>query len=134
MKRKLFALLSLFVLASMVLAACGGGATEAPVVTEEPAAPPTEAPVVATEPPAPAFEGTSVSAESCDYGGEFKSIEAVDATTVKFTLCYPDPAFLSKVAFAAFAIQDGDYLTEMGGDSGKLSETPNGTGPYKVAE
>ena len=137
MKRKLFALLSLFVLASMVLAACGGGATatEAPVVTEEPAAPPTEAPPpAATEPPAAAFEGTSVAAESCDYGGEFKSIEAVDATTVKFTLCYPDPAFLSKVAFAAFAIQDGDYLTEMGGDSAKLSEAPNGTGPYLVKE
>ena len=33
--RKLFALLSLLVLASLVLAACGGGATTAP--TEEPA-------------------------------------------------------------------------------------------------
>lgn len=136
MKRKLFALLSLFVLASMVLAACGGAtATEAPVVTEEPAAPPTEAPVVPTEAPAmPAFEGTSVSADSCDYGGEFKSIEAVDAYTVKFTLCYPDPAFLSKAAFGVFAIQDADYLNEMGGDSMKMSDAPNGTGPYVVKE
>jgi ABC-type transport system substrate-binding protein len=122
----------------MVLAACGGAvtATEAPVVTEEPAAPPTEAPVVTeapTEAPA-AFEGMSVAADSCDYGGEFKSIEAVDATTVKFTLCYPDPAFLSKVAFAAFAIQDGDYLNEMGGDTVKISEAPNGTGPYTLNE
>jgi ABC-type transport system substrate-binding protein len=122
----------------MVLAACGGAvtATEAPVVTEEPAAPPTEAPVVTeapTEAPA-AFEGMSVAADNCDYGGEFKSIEAVDATTVKFTLCYPDPAFLSKVAFAAFAIQDGDYLNEMGGDTVKISEAPNGTGPYTLNE
>jgi ABC-type transport system substrate-binding protein len=90
----------------------------------------TEAP---TEAPA-AFEGMSVAADSCDYGGEFKSIEAVDATTVKFTLCYPDPAFLSKVAFAAFAIQDGDYLNEMGGDTVKISEAPNGTGPYTLNE
>ncbi|MCC6567719.1 MAG: peptide ABC transporter substrate-binding protein [Anaerolineales bacterium] len=126
--------MSLLVLASMILAACGGGAPATEVMTEEPA-PPTEAPTTApTEPAMPAFEGTSVSAESCDYGGEFKSIEAVDAYTVKFTLCYPDPAFLSKVAFAAFAIQDADYLNETGGDSAKMSETPNGTGPYMVKE
>ena len=133
MKHKLFALLSLFVLASMVLAACGGGpATEAPA-TEAPAteALATEAP--ATEAPA-AYEGLKTEAADCSYGGEFKSIEAVDATTVKFTLCYPDPAFLSKVAFIAFGIQDADYLAEMGGDSAKLSEAPNGTGPYKVTE
>jgi peptide/nickel transport system substrate-binding protein len=136
-KRKLFALLSLLVLASMVLAACGGAATATEMpATEEPAAPPTEAPVVTeapTEAPA-AFEGMSVAADSCDYGGEFKSIEAVDASTVKFTLCYPDPAFLSKVAFAAFAIQDADYLNEMGGDTVKISEAPNGTGPYTLQE
>jgi len=137
-KRNLFALLSLFVLASMVLSACGGAtATEAP--TEEPAAPTeppaTEAPTAteaATE--APAYEGMKVEAPNCDYGGEFKTIEAVDAHTVKFTLCYPDPAFLSKVAFIAFGIQDADYLTEMGGDSAKMSEAPNGTGPYMVSE
>jgi len=137
-KRNLFALLSLFVLASMVLSACGGAtATEAP--TEEPAAPTeppaTEAPTAteaATE--APAYEGMKVEAPNCDYGGEFKTIEAVDAYTVKFTLCYPDPAFLSKVAFIAFGIQDADYLTEMGGDSAKMSEAPNGTGPYMVSE
>jgi len=138
-KRNLFALLSLFVLASMVLAACGGGAaTEA--MTEEPAPPATEAPV-ATEAPTEApteamapYEGMSASADSCDYGGEFKSIEAVDEFTVKFTLCTPDPAFLAKVAFADFAIQDKDYLDANGGDSAKMSEAPNGTGPYMVKE
>jgi ABC-type transport system substrate-binding protein len=120
----------------MVLSACGGGATPTEAMTEEPAAPATEAPVATAEPTeamAP-FEGMAVSADSCDYGGEFKSIEAVDASTVKFTLCYPDPAFLSKVAFAAFAIQDADYLNEMGGDTTKMSEAPNGTGPYVVKE
>ena len=55
MKRNLFALLSLFVLASMVLSACGGGAaTEAPATEAPPPAtevPATEAPT-ATEAPA----------------------------------------------------------------------------------
>lgn len=73
-------------------------------------------------------------APDCNYGGEFKAIEAVDQYTVRFTLCYPDPAFPSKVAFAAFAIQDKDYLDAMGGDTVKMSEKPNGTGPYKVKE
>ena len=132
MKHKLFALLSLFVLASMVLVACGpGAATEAPATD----APATEAPATAAPTEAPvAFEGMVHEATDCSYGGEFRAIEAVDQYTVKFTLCYPDPAFLSKVAFIAFGIQDADYLTEMGGDSARLSEAPNGTGPYKVVE
>lgn len=74
----------------------------------------------------------SLTAPDCAYGGEFKSIEAVDAKTVKFSLCYPDPAFLSKVAFSVFAIQDKDYLNANSGDSVKMSDKPNGTGPYKV--
>ena len=139
MKRKLYVLLSLLVLGSVVLSACGGAApTEAPAApTEAPAteAPSTEAPTEAPATEAPStFEGMMVESPDCDYGGEFKSIEAVDQHTVKFTLCYPDPAFLSKVAFAAFSIQDGDYLDEMGGDSAKMSEAPNGTGPFKVKE
>lgn len=123
MKRShfVFRLLGLLVIASVALAACGPAATPAPTQAPEPTA-------------MPAFEGMKQEAESCDYGGEFKSIEAVDRYTVKFTLCYPDPAFLSKVAFIAFGIQDSDYLTEMGGDSAKLSEAPNGTGPYTVKE
>jgi peptide/nickel transport system substrate-binding protein len=64
-KRNLYILMSLVVLASMILTACGGAApatqppapTEAPAVTEAPVA--TEAPTeVATEPPAPAPNGT----------------------------------------------------------------------------
>jgi ABC-type transport system substrate-binding protein len=74
----------------------------------------------------------SLSAPDCEYGGEFKSIEAVDAATVKFTLCYPDPAFPSKVAFSSFAIADKAFLDANSGDSMLMSEAPNGTGPYKV--
>ena len=72
-------------------------------------------------------------AENCDYGGLFKSMEAVDEKTVKFTLCYPDVAFPSKVAFSAFAINDADYLEATGG-GGDLIEKPNGTGPYMLAD
>jgi peptide/nickel transport system substrate-binding protein len=57
MKRNLSILLSLVVMASMFLAACGGAATEVPA-TEPPAAPPVIEPPAATEPPAPTFSGT----------------------------------------------------------------------------
>jgi peptide/nickel transport system substrate-binding protein len=80
------------------------------------------------------FEGMKVASPDCKYGGEFKSIEAVDENTVKFTLCYPDPAFPSKVAFSVFAIQDKDYLDANKGDSVALGEKANGTGPYKLVE
>jgi peptide/nickel transport system substrate-binding protein len=65
---------------------------------------------------------------------KLKSIEAIDQFTVKFTLCQPDPAFLSKVAFSVFSIQDKDYLDANSGDSVKMSENVNGTGPYIVKE
>ena len=140
MKRNLYVLLSLLVLGSVVITACGGGApaTEAPVATEAPATemPATQAPATempATEAPA-AYAGDKLEAADCSYGGEIKSIEATDQNTVKFTLCNPDPALLSKVAFASFAILDKDYLNEMGGDSAKISENPVGTGPYTVKE
>jgi len=71
--------------------------------------------------------------DACAYGGEFASIEAVDDLTVKFTLCYPDVAFPSKLAFSAFAISPSEYLESTGG-GGELVEKPIGTGPYKLAE
>jgi peptide/nickel transport system substrate-binding protein len=85
------------------------------------------------EPAAGPFEPMVMAAENCDYGGVFKSMEAVDELTVKFTLCYPDVAFPAKAAFSAFAINDADYLEATGG-GGDLIENPNGTGPYTLAE
>jgi ABC-type transport system substrate-binding protein len=156
MKRSLYVLLSLFVLAGMVLAACGGGAT----ATQAPAAPakptkapeptqapqqPTEAPAEEPAPPADVpvatFDGKSliVPAEECngDYTGLFQAIEAVDDYTVKFTLCRPDPAFLSKIAFSPFAIYPSEWLEATAGDGKRTSEgleKPIGTGPYKISE
>ena len=108
---------------SMMLAACG----KEPAATEPPAEP------VATEIP---FTPMSYSAPDCDYGGLFQTIESVDRLTVKFTMCAPDPAFPSKIAFTAFAIQPSEYLesTGGGGENSALLEKPIGTGPYKVSE
>lgn len=117
-KRLLFSVLSVLVLASMVLAACA-----------KPTAAPTAEPVAAG-----GYVPMKVEAPNCDYGGEFKSIETVDESTVKFSLCYPDPAFASKVAFSVFSISDKDYLDANQGDSVKMSEKPNGTGPYIMKE
>lgn len=76
----------------------------------------------------------SMTAPSCDYGGEFLSIAAVDPMTVKFTLCHPDPAFPSKVAFSVFSILDREHLDRTKGDSVAISDEPNGTGPYMVSK
>ena len=125
--RKISLIVSVLVLIGL-LAGCAAPAGTGTTAPAEPAA--TEA--VAAEPAGP-FEPMVYAAENCDYGGVFKSMEAVDELTVKFTLCYPDVAFPAKAAFSAFAINDADYLEAMGG-GGDLIEQPNGTGPYKLAE
>ncbi|GAB4494408.1 MAG: hypothetical protein Fur0016_19280 [Anaerolineales bacterium] len=154
MKRSLSLLLSLFVLASMVLAACGGSstATQAPAApaeptqaAEQPAAPaePTQAaePTPVPDVPVATFDGKSlvVPAEECngDYAGLFQAIEAVDDYTVKFTLCRPDPAFLSKIAFSPFAIYPSEWLEKTAANGKRTSEgleKPIGTGPYQISE
>ncbi len=84
--------------------------------------------------PAAAQDGElmTVSAPDCEYGGNFQSIEAVDELTVKFTLCNPDPAFPSKVAFSAFQIYPSEYLEATGGGGPELFQNPVGTGPFKL--
>lgn len=76
----------------------------------------------------------SLTAPDCSYGGEIKAIEAVDAMTVKFTLCAPDPAFLAKIAFSAMAIHSADQLQATGGGGDELLSNPIGTGRYKLAK
>ena len=134
MKQKLFTLLSVLLLASLALTACGGATTTEAPAPAEPAAPaPAEpaAPAPTEEPAAPAFEGMKVEAPSCDYGGGLKSIEAVDEFTVKLTLCAPDPAVPAKVAFTSLSIQPSEYIESTGG-TGDLLEKPIGTGPYML--
>ncbi len=143
---------------SLVLAACAPQGGTAPTTQPEVVEPaPTEPAAVEPEPtePEPAepeateaepteaegetavgdtgFEPMSVSAPDCDYGGLFRTIEAVDELTVRFTMCAPDPAFPSKAAFTPFSIQPSEYLESTGG-GGELLERPIGTGPYMVQE
>jgi len=80
------------------------------------------------------FSPMRVEAADCSYGGEIKSVEAVDEFTVKFTLCHSDVAFPAKMASPVLAVQDSDYLNQYKGDSASLSENVNGTGAFKVKQ
>ena len=115
--------MALLAVVALLVAACGDDAEETTTTTA--------APTTTTAAP---FEGLSYAAPDCTYGGEFSKIEAVDALTVRFELCYPDVAFRSKVAFSAFAIQSSDHLEATGGGGDALISNPIGTGPYMLEQ
>jgi ABC-type transport system substrate-binding protein len=112
-KKALFTLMAVIVVMSMVIASCAPGQTAAKPYKEQ------------------AYAPLSVAAPNCDYGGIIKEIKSLDALTVEFDLCVPDPAFLPKVAFSVFAIQPKEYF-EYAMMDGKILEAPVGTGPYSV--
>ena len=82
----------------------------------------------ATEEPAEEATGDlmiySTDCETEGYTGLMKEIAAVDPLTVQFSLCAPDPAFLSKVAFSPFAIQPSEYLESTGARRANLRGLP----------
>ena len=124
-------LATLFAGLAIVTAACTPAATSAPTGG-------------ATTPPAtggPAFAGLvypETGEAPCGtepYTGNFKKISATAEHEVVFELCNPDVAFLSKIAFTSFAINDTAWLEAKidpagTGEQAIVSE-PNGTGPYK---
>jgi peptide/nickel transport system substrate-binding protein len=118
---------------ALLFAACGGGggAESTTTAASSTSAGPTTSGGSTTT--AAAFEPLSYSAPDCNYGGEFQTIEAIDALTVRFTLCYPDVAFRSKVAFSAFGIYPSEYIEQTGG-GGDLVSNPIGTGPYMLEQ
>ena len=71
------------------------------------------------------------SAPDCDYGGNFKSIEALDELTVQVTLCNVDIAFQYNMASLGLAIYPSEYLEATGG-AGDLLDVPVGTGPLML--
>jgi ABC-type transport system substrate-binding protein len=118
---------SILVALGLVVAACTTTSTsQEPSGSAEPSTPESMAPFVATSYPA---DGPA----DCAYGGEFSQITAVDEFTVRFDLCYPDPAFLAKIAFTANAINDTAWL-EANMVNHLILARPNGTGPYKFKE
>jgi ABC-type transport system substrate-binding protein len=62
---------------------------------------------------------------------QIRQIVATDASTVEFHLCTVDPAFVAKIAFSSFAIDDTAWLETHGAD-GSIVEQVNGTGPFKL--
>ena len=154
-QNKLFSLIGLIIVVSLVLSACAPAATTvAPQPTAAPqattvsttaapatAVPPTAASKATAAPTnaapttaAPTFAKLSLAAPDCNYGGALKSIEAADANTVVFTFCGPNPAFPAQAAFASQEIVQKKLLDAMGGDSAKMSAKPVGTGPYILKE
>jgi peptide/nickel transport system substrate-binding protein len=116
----------------LVAGACGSS----PVVTGPPASgavpvpsggpPPTEIPF------APA--AWPVAGSACGdpaLGGRLGRIEAPDATTVRFTLCAPDGAFLARLAHPSLGIVDASWIARLAADRGAARGLP-GTGPYRI--
>jgi ABC-type transport system substrate-binding protein len=123
---------SVFAVLILVLAACGQqGTSEEPAESEPPAG---------SEAPAPSdgggdFTGMAYPEDGpaeCGADTNASNISEIRAErTVVFTLCSPDVAFLAKVAFSSFAIDDSAYL-EAHAEDGSIVDEPNGTGPYRL--
>jgi len=133
MKTKtLYSLVAVLVFASLMMASCVPAAETPPAaeVTLPPAAQATPTLAPTPEPPM-AFEPMVYSAPDCEAGSILKEIAALDELTVQFSLCVPDPAFLSKAAFTAFAIQPKEWI-EASMENRQILEKPVGTGPYRL--
>jgi len=134
-------LLAFGAVVAIVFAACAGAASPSPSASAPGASVPASQ-EASTEPftglsypesgEAPCGQ-TEAPAGFDKYAGNFKKLTATDAKTVTFDLCQPDVAFLSKIAFTSFAINDSDYLEKAAAD-GSIIEKPNGTGPYMLKE
>jgi peptide/nickel transport system substrate-binding protein len=129
--------LSLTMALGLVLAACSGTSTSpsASTTASSSQTPASLAPFTATSYPAagPATCGAAATATNGAYTGEFKQVKAIDRYTVEFDLCASDVAFLSKIAFSAFPINDSAYLDAHSKDK-SIVQVPNGTGPYILKE
>jgi peptide/nickel transport system substrate-binding protein len=149
MKRLHFAQWALrALLAGGLLAGCtsflGGEPRVPPQAPANPQATVQPAPVEPVLTPTPAFTPTptkvfvpqALSAADCGYGGQLQSLRALDAYTVQFSFCQPEPAFLSKIAFPAFAIYPQEWLASLDSLDPTVPpmSNPPGSGPYQLAD
>jgi peptide/nickel transport system substrate-binding protein len=128
---------------AIVFAACSGAtpsaapsaASVAPSTAAESTAP-FEAMVYPETGEAPCGQAEAPDATHVAYTGNFKKISAPDAQTVIFELCNSDVAFLSKVAFTSFGINDTDWIKTHVDPAGTTNQAivseVNGTGPYSL--
>lgn len=119
MTKKLFyILIALLLFSALILGACA----------QEPE--PTE--VVVVEDPVDEFEPLVISAEC--KNNKVKEIAALDELTVQFTMCKPDPAFFSKIAFTPFFIKPSEWIEANANEANQetLLSAPIGTGPYYI--
>jgi peptide/nickel transport system substrate-binding protein len=123
MRQRRFRWVSAFVALGLVAAACGGDDDDSAEGGGE------EAPAEDGDFEALAFD-ESAQCGTEGYAGNLAGIEAVDAQTVTFTLCNPDVAFPSKVAFSALGIFPEEQLEEA--STGAPVDSPIGTGPYRL--
>ncbi|MDR9830430.1 ABC transporter substrate-binding protein [Vibrio sp. FNV 38] len=73
---------------------------------------------------------------SINFSNLLKSVEAIDAHTVKFTLARPDNAFLSNIATAFSPIHSAEYADSLiiKDEKQRLDTHPVGTGPFYLDE
>jgi len=130
--------------AAIVFAACSGATPStapsaagsvAPSTPAESAAP-FEAMSYPADGEAPCGQAEAPDAQHSAYTGNFKKVSATDASTVVFELCNSDVAFLSKIAFTSFAINDTAWLESKvdpaKADNQAIVSEVNGTGPYSL--
>jgi peptide/nickel transport system substrate-binding protein len=125
MRKRGFRLLGLLLPLALVAAGCGGDDDDDDAGGEEEETAPFEA----------VSYDESAACGTPEYEGNMAGIEAVDELTVVFTLCNPDVAFPSKVAFAAMNIYPSEALDDIpAGGPNPLVDNPIGTGPYRLEQ
>jgi len=77
-------------------------------------------------------EGAPGNWVSKSYYSSIASVEAVDPSTVRFTLKTPDPIFLRRLSFIAASIVSKGGWEDVGGNLEVWAQKPIGAGPYKV--
>ena len=85
--------------------------------------------------PAPCEEPASADPAYGPYQGQIRRIIAIDEVTVRFELCDVDPAFLTKVASPALAIDDTAWLQsriDPAAERQRILTEVNGTGPFRL--